>query len=261
MKASLLAALALAAWLPLSVNGATIIEYNANTGPAAQNPAAQGWSESIGSGSPAPDGAGTETIGGTAWRYWSISNAAFAFGTTYRFNLEADHFKDPEGWTATARVRVQSAYESLTAAYLEVRDGDSQWQIVLTRNTTASQISYWGIDDDPANRRKVLADFDLAADYIVLQLHYDPGTEKVGVYVNGVQVGHSFARAQVPEVSQTFIRFGDGDAGSRAVQTYTYWNQVSFETGYTVIPEPGLSGLMFGGAGVLFLLAKYRRRA
>ncbi|HWL52461.1 MAG TPA: hypothetical protein VNQ90_08505 [Chthoniobacteraceae bacterium] len=256
-----LATLAVAAWLPLSAIGATIIEYNANTGSTAQNPGVQGWTESIGSGSPAPEGAGTETIGGTDWRYWSISNAGSTFSATYRFNLAAGDFNDPEGWTATAKVRVESAYESLTATYLQVRDGESQWQILLTRDTTQSQISYWGVDTDPNQRRKVLANYDLAADYIILQLHYDPATEQVGVYVNGVAIGSPLSRAEVPEVSQTFISFGDSDNSPRAVRTYTYWNQVSFETGYAVIPEPGLSGLMFGGAAALFLLAQSRRRA
>ncbi len=259
MKTSL-TTLALAVCLPFLANGATIIDYNADIGSTAQNPSAQGWSESIPAGSPAPDGAGTETIGDTTWRYWSISNAASTFATAYRFNLERSHFNDPEGWTATAKVRVASAFESLTAAYFEVRDGTSQWQVILTRNSTLSQISYWGVDDVPANRRKVLADFDLAADYLLLQLHYDPGTEKVSVYVNGTQIGPALARSQVPGESQTFIRFGDSDNSARAVQTYTYWNQVSFDTGHTVVPEPGLSGLMMGGAGVLFLLMKYRRR-
>ncbi len=247
--------------LPFSAGAAVIAEYNAATGASAQNPTAQGWSESIGNAN-LPTGSGSETIEGTEWRYWGISNTASAFSATYRTNLVAGNFTDPEGWTATARLRVQSAESTLTSTYLQVRDGASQWQIVLVKTTTASSINFWGVDTDPDLRMKLLVNHDLAADYITLQLHFDPATQKVNVYLDGTQIGPSLTRDDVPGASssQFFINFGDGDGSPRTTRTHTYWNQVMFETGNTVIPEAGTSALLLGGAGVLALWAKNRRR-
>ncbi len=260
-----LAAAATAVLFPLSAGAAVIAEYNAATGASAQNPNTQGWSESIGNAN-LPTGSGSETIEGTEWRYWGISNTASAFSTTYRTNLVAGNFTDPEGWTATARLRVQSAESTLTSTYLQVRDGASQWQIVFVKTATTSSINFWGLDTDSDpevdSRMKLLVNQNLAADYITLQLHFDPATQKVNVYLDGTQIGSSLARSDVPTAtsSQFFINFGDGDVSGRTTRTHAYWNQVMFETGNTVIPEAGTSALLLGGAGVFALWAKSRRR-
>jgi len=227
------------------------------TAPPAESPTLQGWSE--GGNLAVPAAGGSETIGGTTYRYWDISNtypASNAASRFYRRNFTSPDLPAATSWTATAFLRVESAPPEGSNAFLEVAYGSVFWSLNLTRTSAASSnINYISSTGAFVS----LGSFDTAADYFYLQMYYDADAGQLQVYVNGDPFGDPLAgsafRSTAP--SNLFVRWGDNDGSGRATTTLSHWNAVRLETGYAVVPEPGALAVLGGG---LLLTGLYRRK-
>lgn len=264
----LLAALALAA-IPGLASAAVIASYHADVAPLLQNPIDQGWTRQ-GDTTPNPmPTAGSEAIGTKSYAYWNISNTTApgsAYSVYYRKLLAADDFKDPEGWTATIQLRVlqtptggTSSLPVYNSAWLEIRDGVNIWEIGLTNDSTnGKSISYKTKDGFTQ-----LTSYDVGADYLTLQLYFNPDTSAVTFFLNGAQVGSPLLSSQVATASTLRIQFGDADASGRTGRTDSHWSSVQLETGYAImIPESKTASLLMGGSLLLLaghLLSKKKR--
>ncbi len=256
----LLAALAIVA-IPGFASAAVIASYHADVASTAQNPTEQGWTrQGDANPNPLPE-AGTETIGTKSYAYWNISNTTAtgsAYSVYYRKMLAANDFKDPEGWTATIQLRVLQtptaagtpAPPIYNSAWFEIRDGVNIWEIGLTNDAiNGKSISYKTNDGFTQ-----LTSYDVGADYLTLQLYFNPDTSSVTFFLNGAPIGSPLLSSQVPKASTLRIQFGDADSSGRSGKTDSHWHSVQLETGYAImIPEGKTTSLLMGGS--LLLLA------
>lgn len=255
-KAPLLLALFL---LPvLQASAALLASYSTSSGPEAGDPTTQGWSVSgnYSDNPPIPPKAGSEVIGGREWRFWDISNVGERsnYSALYRHNILAKDFNAPDGWTATAVLRVKSAATSFNSTFLQISDGKHSWEVSFINNPAdGSSINY---HSTASSGITPLSAFDTAADFFTIQLYYDPLDASVRFFLNGTQIGDAISGADVPTAAanQLYVRWGDNQGGPTAVRTSAQWNEVRLETGYAVIPEPRSLALLFG-SGILMLRA------
>lgn len=233
-----------------------IISYDASE--VSNNPVDQGWIVSGNYGDaplPYPPAAGQETIGSRNWNYWNVANpngsANNSYSAMYRANLNASDFSDPQGWTATATLRVESSFTTWNSTWMEISDGQNLWIISFVRNATpVSYVSYRTLEDNLT----VLSTFDLSEDYFTIQMYWSPDSETMSYFLNGGLVAESVGRSDVQTGTQYYIRWGDNDGSPRSYRTIGHWNAVRLESGYHVIPEVGSISLILAGGGLWVLL-------
>ncbi len=214
--------------------------YDAEFTVPAQNPVGQLWRENVtDTGGQHDPGPGSEIINGEFYNYWDISNigeAPNAWSASYIHTMDSGAFTHPEGWTATATLRVISAAAGTSNLMFNVSDGVTDWYLSFVRNSTGgSYISYW---PNEGNIKK-LKNFDLSADYFTVQMYFDPVDETVTFYLNGHPldtVTREEARAQTL-ASRLYLRWGDNASAPQLFPTDSRWNEVRFEIGYAVIQE------------------------
>ncbi len=243
-----------------TTQAAVVVSYQADATNPAQTPTLQGWSE--GGNLAVPGSAASELIGSTTYRYWNISNptpATNGASLLYRNNFTNTTLNSPDGWTATAILRVESAPSEAANALLEVANGDYFWSLNITRTSVGgSHINY--INNTGAMIS--LGTFDTASDYFTLQMYYDRDDQTLQVYVNGEALGAALGKASFRTAlsSNLFIRWGDTDPSPRDYRTVSHWNTVRLETGYAVVPEPSSLLALGLGAGTVLLCLNRRKR-
>lgn len=219
------------------VKAALIASYDAGANPTTgMNPGAQLWSKAGG-------GAGiTETIyNGTttgALNYFRILDSTGATSENWNKNLTAGDVIDASGWTATARFRLDSTSNDVGSIF-EVGDGAKRYLLVFKKVGGASPItnvSYY----NSSSTLTAIGTFTYASPNAdTFQMRYDStDPTQVKVYANGVPLGNiPTASALSGSAATRWLRFGTGNSSATSD---TYWNQVKFETGNTIVlvPEP-----------------------
>jgi len=225
-----------------------VADYNADATPTAQSPLDQGWLQWLSNGNvEKPPSAGQETINSVTYNCWDISNNVSGDPSGYAASYYVDFFNEPvnpffhspDGWTVSAKLRVDLAPNAPSEVMVQVWDGISNWQIFIVNNPNDGQ--YIGYRASSGNL--VLHTTDVSSDYMNIQMFFDPEIESVTYYLNGSQIGGPIARSEVPVVGRPdnqWIRWGDQDAGGQLHRTGSYWNSVQMEFGYAIIPIDSL---------------------
>lgn len=152
-------------------------------------------------------------------------------------------------WRLSARVRLVDAggYDQL----VHLDDGTDRWPMWLLED---------GVDtrDQNANWLDVTTDgdYDLTADYHLLEMVYDPvaaGTKNPGdevtFFVDGIEVSSITRDLTENRADSPQIRFGGASSGGTGQAN---WNFVEF----AVIPEPSTLLLALGALAMLVLRRK-----
>lgn len=230
--------------LPASTGHAAIVaQYDADAATPAPNPtSAEGGSWTAGGLNP---GNIVETPGQeSGLNYWEINddNAGGATNSSrnYARTLASADVSDPAGWTATAVVKVLSASNTPSGVTFEVRGGGKLVNLSFVNDGTSEFV---GQSVTGASANQVVHTMDLDDDYHTYQMWYDPSDELVDLYVDGEFVNTITPGAS--SVSRTL--WGSNTSSATGVSR---WNDVRFETGLAIIPEPSSLGLL-GVAGLL----------
>lgn len=190
-----------------------------------------GWTfDDFNTGVNDPQQHGSATGGTDTEDYWRIQREAPAAGR-YLGVLDAGKMGQPDGWTLTARVKVNDAWW-VSMCEIGVLDSTSWWAI----NLCADEYGYMGAYayNKSLGFGPQLASLDPSADYHTYQIIYNPrlGIDGVMYVIDDVIVG-SQTRSDV-SIGYGLYRVQWGSGGS--VDVDTQWSYVKWETGSFMPP-------------------------
>lgn len=193
----------------------------------------------------APIRHGAETLNGVIYPYITpnpINTGADnpnAFGS-YQLLIIPEWINEPEGWTATAVVRVvQADSTNLLTSFLRVFDQEVEYMVsifndpkrdtqgVILRENGMALANNKGFGD-------AVIPMDVSSDYRTYQLYYNPQEKKLTLYVDGKEVAAK-TRAELTQNTEVTPRIRWGK--ETAVASEARWNEIRFEKGKAIVPE------------------------
>lgn len=245
-----------------TAKSAVVVEYRADGTP---NPVAQGWSKRQTTVYYTP---GSETINGTTYSYVVsgslIVNTGARSSSAWNTTVDSSAMTDPTGWTMTAVVRVvESTMTSIQGTYFRVFDDKNEFSVGLFNDPAQPKgegVLFRNLNSggNATTFQAQIKELDISSDYVTIQLYYDPSTDSATLYANGVAL-----ITQERSLLYSISAFGDQppyvvewgrNVSSGSAEAH--WNEVRFETGFAVVPEPSAWALL--GAGCL---AIFRRKS